>query len=87
MIAAAVAMFPILTRAGGSSDAPGRLFHSKCSACHSDQIPLNMEKDRRGWEETVKLMQQKRPGFISERDAKIIVNYLLAHSQSAFKGK
>ncbi len=88
IITAAMIMASVSAAAAeNNSMAGGKLFHAKCSLCHSDEIPLNMKKDQKGWEETVKLMQQKKPNFISDQEAKIIINFLLAHSQDTGKVK
>ncbi len=83
--AAMVVMGAAGVQAAGKSGSAAQLFKAKCSACHSDAIALHMKKDRQGWESTVKMMQQKRPNFISDQDAQKIVNYLV--SQSAGKKK
>ncbi len=87
ILMAAMIMVSIPATAGNNTGAVEKLFHAKCSVCHSDKIPLNMKKDQKGWEETVKLMQQKRPNFISDQEAKTIVNFLIEHSQAMVKGK
>lgn len=87
IVTAAMIMASVSAAAENNTVAGGNLFHAKCSLCHSDEIPLNMKKDQKGWEETVKLMQQKKPNFISDQEAKIIINFLLAHSQDTGKGK
>lgn len=58
-----------------------QIFHTKCSVCHSDEIPLHMNKDRKAWEQTVKRMQQKRPNFISDKDAQKIIDFLVTNSK------
>ena len=80
-----IALGSVPVQAAGKNNAPEQLFQAKCSACHSVEIALHMKKDRKGWEDTVKLMQKKRPNFISDQDAKMIVDYLV--SQSAQKNK
>lgn len=52
------------------------LFEGKCSKCHSIDRPLSANKDRDGWSETVKRMQEKSPGWINDREAGDIINYL-----------
>lgn len=78
-------MFSMATVKAGENNNEEQLFKTKCSACHSYEIPLNMKKDRRGWEETVKLMQQKRPNFISDKDAQKIVDFLVSRSSDKKK--
>ena len=85
LAAALITLGAMHAKAAGKNDAPEQLFKAKCSACHSDEIALHMNKDRKGWEDTVKLMQKKKPNFISDQDARIIVDFLV--SQSAKNGK
>ena len=61
--------------ASASSDltAPEQLFEAKCSVCHATSRPLGKNKDRAGWESTVKRMQGKRPGHITDAEAASII--------------
>ncbi len=80
--AAAITLGVIGVKAQGKNNSAEHLFKAKCSVCHSDAIALNMRKDRKAWEATVKLMQQKRPNFISDQDAQKIVDFLVSQSAS-----
>lgn len=62
--------------AADSSPTPQELFESKCSVCHPTSRPLGKNKDRAGWEATVKRMQGKQPALISDAEVGIIVDYL-----------
>ncbi len=84
-VTVAITMGVISVKAAEKNNSGEQIFKTKCSACHSYEIPLNMKKDRKGWEETVKLMQGKRPNFISNQDAQKIVNFLVAHSEKKEK--
>jgi len=64
--------------AADSAPTPQELFESKCSVCHPTSRPLGKNKDRANWEATVKRMQGKQPGLISDAEAAIIVDYLTA---------
>ena len=55
---------------------PAELFETKCSVCHPTSRPLGKNKDRAGWERTVKRMQGKRAGHLSDAEVETIVNYL-----------
>lgn len=59
-----------------ASDAPKETFEARCSVCHGIDRPLNATKDRAGWEATVKRMQARAAGMISDDDAKQIIDYL-----------
>jgi cytochrome c5 len=83
--AVAITLGVIGVKAEGKNNGAEQLFKAKCAVCHSDAIALNMRKDRKEWEETIKRMQQKRPNFISDQDAQKIVDFLV--SQSASKKK
>ncbi len=52
------------------------LFEEKCSACHTTEKPLGKTKDKDGWTATVKRMQEKKPGHISDEEAAKIIDYL-----------
>lgn len=52
------------------------LFGSTCSKCHGTDRPLGKNKDRAGWEETVKRMATKTA--IPEAAQKVIIDYLTA---------
>jgi len=77
--------FSIASVKAGENNNEEQLFKTKCSACHSYEIPLSMKKDRKGWEETVKLMQQKKPNFISDKDAQKIIDFLVSQSNNKKK--
>ncbi len=67
--------------AGSAAAADGEpsaqaLFEAKCSVCHATSRPLGKNKDRAGWEQTVKRMQGKRAGHLSDAEVELIVNYL-----------
>jgi len=62
--------------ASEGNEAAKELFEAKCSACHATSRPLGKNKDRAGWEQTVKRMQGKRSGHISDAEAETIINYL-----------
>lgn len=52
------------------------LFETKCTGCHSDDRALDLIKNKAQWTETVKNMQKKKPGDISDDDADKIIMYL-----------
>ncbi|MGB9736658.1 MAG: hypothetical protein ACP5JP_10655 [bacterium] len=81
LIVVLMLMFGIVAVKAGEQNGDEQLFKTKCSACHSDEIPLHMKKDRKAWEETVKRMQQKRPNFISDKDAQKIIDFLVSNSK------
>lgn len=53
------------------------LFETKCSLCHEMERPLSKRKDKDGWTETVKRMQSKKAGHISDAEAENIIAYLV----------
>lgn len=59
-----------------SDDAAKALFESKCSVCHGTDRPLSKNKDKEGWEATVKRMQSKKPDNFNDEEAKKIADYL-----------
>ena len=74
-----LAVLGLITGSAFAADAPTaakELFETKCSACHATSRPLGKNKDRAGWEGTVKRMQGKRAGHLSDAEVEIIVNYL-----------
>ena len=62
--------------AADSGPSGKELFETKCSVCHGTSRSLKKNKDRAGWEGTVKRMQGKRAGLFSDAEAESIVNYL-----------
>ncbi|MDF1552035.1 MAG: hypothetical protein P1P84_03180 [Deferrisomatales bacterium] len=63
--------------AASEGDAAAKaLFETKCSACHPASRALSKNKDRAGWEGTVKRMQGKRADHLSDAEVEVIVNYL-----------
>ena len=53
------------------------LLEAKCGACHPSEKTFGAPMDRTILERTIKRMQAKKPGFISEEEAESIVGYLL----------
>lgn len=78
-------MIALSADAGEKNNKAEQLFKAKCSVCHSYEIPLNMKKDRKAWEEVVKLMQSKKPGFISDQDAITIVDFLVLNAGNQYR--
>ncbi len=56
-----------------------KLFEEKCSVCHSTERATSKKKSKEGWERTVKRMQKKLSGHISDEEAEAIVEYLSTH--------
>ncbi len=86
LLTAAMIITSIDVMAGSKKPNVAQLFQKKCSACHSDKMPLHIKKDRKAWEATVKEMQAKRPKWINNQEANAIVNYLVNHSKNQKKG-
>jgi cytochrome c5 len=63
--------------AGGDAKAKA-LFEAKCSICHPLSRPLGEHKDRAGWTKTVTEMQKQNGCPITDKEAKTIVDYLVA---------
>ena len=57
------------------SDAKG-LFEKRCSLCHPTSRPLGKTKSSEEWEKTVMRMKGYAGDRISDKDAKIITEYL-----------
>ena len=75
----ALALLGLVAGGAGAADgeASGKaVFETKCSACHATSRALGKNKDRAGWEGTVKRMQGKRADHLSDAEVEIIVNYL-----------
>lgn len=53
-----------------------KTFETKCSRCHAVSRPRGKQKDRAGWETTVRRMQGKASGWISDSEAETIIEYL-----------
>jgi cytochrome c5 len=63
---------------GSEVENPGELlFEKKCSVCHFLIRALEKSQDQKGWTETVKRMQGLRGHWISDDQAKIIIDYLV----------
>ena len=73
----AVFMFVSLqgTSAGEDKDAR-KLFEKKCSICHSVKRPKSKRKTKPGWKETVMRMKDVNRAPISNKQARIIIDYL-----------
>jgi len=54
------------------------LFEANCSRCHDLSRPLDKNKDRGGWTETVTRMQKVNGCPITDAEAKAIIDYLVA---------
>jgi cytochrome c5 len=52
------------------------LFETKCKSCHSEFRALDLIKSKEEWEKTVKTMQKKEAGWITDEEAKKIRTYL-----------
>jgi cytochrome c5 len=52
------------------------LFEEKCSVCHELERPRSQKKTRAEWEVTLSWMKSMIDADISEKDAKIILDYL-----------
>lgn len=68
----------VVLAAGAALAAPAakETFEARCSVCHGIDRSLSAAKDRSGWEATVKRMQARAAGMISDDDAKQIIDYL-----------
>lgn len=79
-VAIALSFAAVAAVAAQASDAPAdkakALFETKCSVCHPFAKPLGVNKDKAGWEATVKRMQAKKPGNFTDDEAKTIADYL-----------
>jgi hypothetical protein len=53
------------------------LIGTKCTRCHGIDIVIDAEKTPGEWDETVKRMQAKDPGWISDFEAAEIINALV----------
>jgi len=73
--ALALAALPALA-ADYDAAAAKSTFETKCSKCHGIDRPLSKNKDAAGWQETVKRMQGKLAGHISDAEAAAIARYL-----------
>ncbi len=85
MIVAAFTISTIQALGGEKKDSAELLFKTKCSKCHSAEMPLHMKKDPKGWEISVKKMQSKDQKWISDKDAKEIVEFLVSRSKEQSK--
>ena len=54
------------------------LFEKRCSLCHSISRPLGKTKSAEEWRQTVTKMQGYAGGRISDEEAKVITEYLVA---------
>ncbi|MGD8255340.1 MAG: hypothetical protein PVJ11_00930 [Syntrophobacterales bacterium] len=70
-----VGMIPIMGITAEESDAKG-LFEKRCSLCHPTSRPLSTKKSSADWEKTVLRMKGYAGDRISDKDAKIITEYL-----------
>ncbi len=57
-------------------EAAEKVFQKHCATCHHIDRTLKKNKDRTGWEKTVKRMQGYASGMLSDGDAESIVEYL-----------
>ncbi len=80
---AAVALVSLPAMGAGKSAGAEQIFKTKCSKCHSYEMPLHMKKDRAGWEQSVAKMQKMNPKWINDKEAKEITNYLVSVSQKS----
>ncbi len=79
IVLSSLAVLGLIAGGVGASDdkaSAKELFETKCSACHATSRPLDKNKDRAGWETTVKRMQGKRAGHLSDAEVETIVHYL-----------
>jgi mono/diheme cytochrome c family protein len=65
-------------RAGGGTDEGRALFQEKCGVCHRTRIVTSRKEAVETWAQIVKAMQGKRGGWISDAQARKIVEYLTA---------
>lgn len=70
--------FSFAIAADGAGTDAKKLFEAKCGLCHPAEKPLSLTKDVAGWTATVKRMQAKNPGNISDAEADAIIKYLAA---------
>ncbi|TRZ98440.1 MAG: cytochrome c, partial [Deltaproteobacteria bacterium] len=54
------------------------LFNSKCSVCHGTDRATSRTETKEQWASTVKEMQGKKAGWISDAEAAKIVDFLAA---------
>ncbi len=85
VLTAACAFSTIQAFGSGTSESAEQLFRTKCSKCHSEEMPLHINKDLKGWQDTVKKMQAKDPTWISNKEAKEITEFLATRSKSQSK--
>lgn len=73
------AQTPLTTGSGvttkPATDAKG-LFETKCIKCHKLEVATSRTETRERWEQIVKDMQGKQPGWISDAEAAQIADYL-----------
>ncbi len=82
LLAAAILFMPVMIQESGAQQEqkeltqPQQLFETKCSQCHSLDLPRSNRSDRKGWEETVGRMRVSYGCKLTNAEAEIIVDYL-----------
>jgi len=70
---------PKVERKKKATDVPAEIFQERCSACHTLErvySKLKSEKGAAPWMHIVQRMQKKAPQWLSEKDAKLVIQYL-----------
>ena len=57
-------------------EAAKALFETKCSRCHPTSRPLSKHMDKDGWAMTVKRMQGKSPGWLTDDEVATVIEFL-----------
>jgi mono/diheme cytochrome c family protein len=63
-------------RAAGGADDGEALFRQKCGVCHKTRIATSRNETKETWAGIVKTMQGKKDNWISDAQARKIVEYL-----------
>jgi mono/diheme cytochrome c family protein len=63
-------------RVAGAAEDGKTLFNQKCGACHSTRVATSRKETKETWAAVVKAMQAKKDNWISDAQARMIVEYL-----------
>lgn len=71
-----IAVFFVATLSCSSTQQGKTLFETKCSECHSLDYAFREKKNLTEWNKTIETMARYSNGSITEKEARIIANYL-----------
>ncbi len=67
---------PVLMAAAGANTQGKALFEKKCGVCHGLSLATSRTATKAQWKAIIADMQGKRPGWISDKEAAEILDYL-----------